>query len=398
MSANRVISFINVAHTLDHLVMLILPTAVLGMGGVFGLGYGEILSLSIGSFIAFGAGSLPAGWLGDRWSRRHMMTVFFFGTGAACILVGLSTGPVMFAVTLTLVGLFAAIYHPVGGALLVAVATKLGRSIGFNGVCGNLGVAGAALITGAITQTLGWRAAFIVPGVVSIAAGVAFVLMVHDVEAARAARKVQAALPPRAVMIRAFAVLAVVTIAGGVVFNAATVALPKLLDERLPSFVDQPFGVGAIASLVYLAGALAQASIGSVIDRLPLKTVFVPLALMQAPCLYFAATAEGWAVVWLTVPLMVAIFGQVTVNDAMIARYTADEWRARAFSVRYFMSFAAAATAVPLVAGLHEKTGGFTLTFMVLAVGGLVIFLSALAFPMRREEVAPRVAAAAAAE
>lgn len=396
MNSGRVITFVNIAHTLDHLVMLILPTAVLGMAGVFGLGYGEILSLSIGGFIAFGAGSLPAGWLGDRWSRRHMMTVFFIGTGAACILTGLATSAAMFAVSLTLVGLFAAIYHPVGGALLVASAARLGRSIGFNGVCGNLGVAGAALITGAVTQALGWRAAFILPGLVSIAVGIAFLLLVADVEGAKSTQRPRVVLPPRAVMIRAFAVLAVVTVAGGVVFNAATVALPKLLDERLPSFVDQPFGVGAIASLVYLAGALAQASIGSVIDRLPLKTVFVPLALLQAPCLYFAATAEGWAVVWLTVPLMVAIFGQVTVNDAMIARYTADEWRARAFSVRYFMSFAAAATAVPMVAGLHEKTGGFTTTFLVLAVGGLVIFLSALAFPMRREEVAPRIAAAAA--
>ncbi|MGG2362261.1 hypothetical protein ACE4Z5_25220, partial [Salmonella enterica] len=64
MTASRIITFINIAHTLDHLVMLILPTAVLGMAGVFGLGYGEILSLSIGGFIAFGAGSLPAGWLG----------------------------------------------------------------------------------------------------------------------------------------------------------------------------------------------------------------------------------------------------------------------------------------------------------------------------------------------
>ncbi|MFX8972819.1 MFS transporter, partial [Acinetobacter baumannii] len=78
----------------------------------------------------------------------------------------LSTSAPMFAVSLTLVGLFAAIYHPVGGALLVASAAQLGRTIGFNGVCGNLGVAGAALITGAITQAFGWRVAFIVPGLV----------------------------------------------------------------------------------------------------------------------------------------------------------------------------------------------------------------------------------------
>lgn len=81
--SRRVIGFVNLAHLVDHKFMLIFPTAVLAMEADFGRSYGELLALSLGGFIAFGAGSIPAGWLGDRWSRRHMLGVFSSASGPA---------------------------------------------------------------------------------------------------------------------------------------------------------------------------------------------------------------------------------------------------------------------------------------------------------------------------
>src|SRR3546814_18549648 len=132
--------------------VLIFPAAVLAMGGSFQRSYGELLALSVGSFVAFGAGSVPSGWLGDKWSRRNMLAVFFFGIGAATILVGLSTNIVMLAVSLTLIGLFASIYHPVGGSLLASHTTRLGRHLGLTGVWGTIGLPFSALITAGDTQ------------------------------------------------------------------------------------------------------------------------------------------------------------------------------------------------------------------------------------------------------
>src|SRR5215469_13664672 len=100
----RIVRFINIAHAFDHLMVLIFPTAVLGMGTSFGRSYGELLALSMGGAIAFGAGSLPAGWLGDRWSQRNMMTLFFIGVGAAALLTAASTTPFMLAASVTLLG------------------------------------------------------------------------------------------------------------------------------------------------------------------------------------------------------------------------------------------------------------------------------------------------------
>ncbi|HYD66948.1 MFS transporter [Azospirillum sp.] len=392
-ASRRVIAFVNAGHVIDHLHMLILPTAVLGMGDAFGLSYGELLALSLGGFIAFGAGSIPAGWLGDRWSRRNMMAVFFLGIGAATALTGLADTPWQLAAGITLVGVFGSIYHPVGTAMLTAHAGRLGREIGINGVWGNLGIAAAALVAGGLTQWFGWRMAFVVPGVVAVAVGLLFLALVPDAPApARAAARTTANLP-RGVVVRAFSVLAVTTVAGGVVFNAATVSLPKLFDERLLAVAGTPLGVGALVSAIYALGATSQLIIGHLLDRYTLRRVFLPLAALQAPGLLLAATVEGWALVAPALLMMFAIFGQVTINDTMVAKYTTESWRARAYAVRYFVSFAASALAVPLVGGLHAA-GGFAVVYQVLAAFGLAIVLAAVAFPHRPDELEPAPAPA----
>ncbi|PJI37487.1 MFS transporter [Ferrovibrio sp.] len=402
--ARRVINYVNIAHLFDHMFMLIFPTAVLAMGADFGNSYGELLALSIGGFIAFGAGSIPSGWLGDKWSRRNMLGVFFLGIGTAAIFTGLTSSMITLAIGLTLMGLFASIYHPVGTAMLTAHADSLGsetlgRELGLNGVWGNVGVACAALVTGAIAQFLGWRFAFILPGAISILFGIAYLAMVPEHASPPRKGRPQKAVP-RAIAMRAFAVLAVVGVSGGVVFNAATIVLPKLFSERMHDLIGTPVGISLLVFVVYLAGAMAQLIIGRLVDRYTLKQIFVVVSFLQAPCLLLAGFTESW---WLILPclgVMFAVFGQVTINDTMVARYTSDEWRARAFSLRYLLSFGASATAVPLIALVYERGGGFDTLFGVLAVLGFSIFLSALVFPggspteedMRKEAVPPSAA------
>ena len=173
-SPSRVIGFVNAAHFIDHYAMLIFAAAVIVMGPALGMAYSELLPYATPGFVAFGAGSLLTGWLGDRWSRRHMMVIFFVGIGASMIAVGLVQTPLQLGAALLSIGLFASIYHPVGTAMIVSYADRLGREMGLNGVWGNLGVASSALVTGVVGQYLGWRWAFIVPGIVTILIGVAF--------------------------------------------------------------------------------------------------------------------------------------------------------------------------------------------------------------------------------
>jgi MFS family permease len=387
------IAFLNLGHALDHLFMLIFTTAVIAIAASTGQHYSDLLSLSLGGFIAFGACSIPAGWLGDHWSRRGMMIIFFIGIGAASILTGFARTNAEIALGLTLIGVFAAIYHPVGIAMLVRNHPRQGQALGVNGFFGNLGVALAAIITGALADFAGWRWAFVAPGIFSIIAGLAFWAFAPATElAGTAAKKVVSPLP-RAIVARVFGVLLVATICGGIIFNATTVAMPKLFDQRLGAIVGTNLGIGTLVALVFLLAAFAQLLVGPLIDRMSLYRVFLPIAALQAPFLFLAGMADGWFMLATAFIMMFLVFGQIPINDAMVARYTNDEWRSRVYAVRYVMSFGASATAVPMIAYLYASTGDFRLQFTVLALIALCIFAAALMFPRPAQQ-----AQAAAAE
>ena len=395
MSTSRVTLLLNLGHALDHLLMLIFPTVVLAMSAELGRGYAELLPLSLGGFIAFGACSIPAGWLADRWSRNGMMTVFFFGIGAASILTGLASGPAQIAAGLTLIGVFAAIYHPVGIAMLVANRDNVGRVLGVNGVFGNVGVAFSALLAGALAATAGWRSAFIVPGAIALAVGAAFVFVARGAPGGTAARKASAAARlSRADLARVFGVLTVATACGGVIFNATTISMPKVFDERLTALTSSTLGIGILVCGVYLIAAMAQLCVGWWLDRRSLKSVFVPVVALQVPLLALAGTMDNYLMLATAVAMMFFVFGQIPINDAMIARYTAEEWRARAYAVRYVVSFGASALAVPLVAWIYRSSGDFRLLFYLLGALAFVTFSAALVFPSGQEKTAPEEIAA----
>jgi MFS family permease len=378
------VPFINLGHLLDHLVMLVFPTVVIALAREWDRPYSQLLPLALGGFIAFGAFAIPAGWLADHWSRYKMMAVFFFGIGISLFLTGFAQAPWQIAVGLTLVGTFAAIYHPVGIAMLVAAPEKMGLALGWNGLWGNLGLAAAALVSGALMYLFGWRAAFFVPGAASVAAGIAFLLLVPDPGPVAKKSKTIGLAIDGATMARIFAILVIVTSCGGVIFNSATVAMPKVFDERLRELTQTDFGIGALVAFVYCVAAFAQVVVGSLIDRIEMRRLMIAMALAQIPLLALAANSEGWLMLAAAILMMLAVFGQIPINDAIVGKYCADEYRSRVYAVRYVVTLGVAALAVPLISTLHATAGGFSNVFLVLAGLAVAILAAALFFPSRR--------------
>ena len=385
--------FLNVGHFFAHLMMLVYPTVVLALAEDFGRDYGDLLALSIYGFVAFGAGSLPAGWLGDRVSRATMMAVFFLGVGAAAVLVGLAQSPLHIAVALTLVGLFGSIYHPVGIAMLTAQATRVGRDLGINGVFGNLGVAFAAIVAAALTEQISWRAAFIVPGVAALLAGGAYAALAR--RGARgpggAVNKVRARATRFAArdQLRLLAAIAVAAAAGGVIFNVTTIGLPKVFEERLPTVASSMTDIGGWVTAVLAVAGFSQIVVGYLIDRYPFKLVFFSVLAIEAPLHYLAATAIDWTMLGVALPLMLLVFGSIPIYDAIVARYVADAWRARVYAAKYVLSLGVSALAVPLIGWFHASPEGFAGLFETLAVLAMAVGLCALLLPAERRVAAP---------
>jgi Major Facilitator Superfamily len=163
-------------------------------------------------------------------------------------------------------------------------------------------------------------------------------------------------------------------------FNAITVAMPKLFAERLAGVTQSPALLGVIAAGVYVFGAMTQYTIGRLIDHYSLKTVMLPLSFMLAPFIYFAATLSNLPLIIASIGIVMGAFGQVTVNDAMVGKYTTDEWRSRAYSVRYFVGFTAAGASVGLVAWLYER-GGFATMLQAFGALCLLVIVAAIILP-----------------
>jgi MFS family permease len=381
---------LNVGHFLDHLFMLIFATvAALALTREWGLGYADLLKYATPGFFAFGVFALPAGWLADRWSRDGMMSVFFIGIGIASVATAFARTPFEVAVGLFVVGVLAAIYHPVGLAIVVQKWRNTGMRIAVNGVWGNLGVASAALVTGYFIDNGGWRTAFVVPGIVSILIGAAYTaLQWREIVTPRPRGQAKAAATSgqpaeiRALLLRVSAIVFLTTAVSSVVFQSTTFALPKVFDERLGGLAISATAVGQLAFVVFAVGSLGQLIVGHFLDRLGPRTVFIAAASLQVA--FFAAMPglADWAALLCALVFMLGAFGQIPINDYLIGRLADGEHRARVYGARYVVSFTALAASLPLISFVYNSWG-FDALFRVLALSAAVILAAVMLLPRK---------------
>jgi MFS family permease len=393
-SARISLGFSCLGHAYMHVFTAIYFVIVLALEVDWGLPYHELIELWALASLMVGLGALPAGWIADRWSATGMMVVYFLGLGAAGILCGLVDSTLAMFLGLTAVGLFSSIYHPVGIAWLVRNAASRGIVLGINGVFGSVGIASAGLLAGGLIDLFGWRAAFIVPGAISVVTGLALLVCLRLGLVEEGGRDRNPDPPPsRGDMVRVFTILLLTMFLMGLVFQATQAALPKVFDLRLRDIAGEgAFGIGVIVAIVYTVGGLMQVAGGYLADRWPLKPLYIASWLFQIPVYAAIAAASGVPLIAVAILAVLLGAGALPAENMLLARYTPEHHRGLAFGVKYVLAFGSGPLAIWLVSLVHEVTGEFVWLFASLAVMAAAGTAAALWLPGDWRRAAPAAA------
>ena len=392
MSAQRLrYLFLNLGHFADHMFMLIFAKAAVSAGLAFGLAehgaYAEMIPYGIPALVLFGACAPLAAFLADKWTRNGMITVFFVGIGASSVATGFAQSPLQIGIGLSVIAIFAAIYHPVGIAMVIEGGGRVGWRIGVNGVWGNMGVAAAPLISGFILAAYDWRLAFILPGLVSIAVGIGYGFFARSGKAkpppSTAREKALIGFAPG--WKRALCALALVSSAGGFVFGALIFIIPRLFEVRMTGVSVDIAVTGALAACVYAVAAFSQLIVGRLVDRHPVKPILFVVAVCQVVLVFFMSMQTDYMLFAAALLAMAFVFGQIPITDAVLSRYVPDVWRAKVLSVKFLLNLGVGALSLITARTILADGGGFETVVLVLAIGACFIVLGAMLLPAKTD-------------
>ena len=373
--------YINISHFLDHFMMLIFAKAAYDAGKYFGFTYDEIIAYGAAGFLFFGAFAPLAAHLSDKISRSFLMIVYHFGIGISSILAALSANIWLFALSLSLIGIFAAIYHPVGVAMLLAKNKNNGLRIGINGVFGNMGVAAAPLITGFILFYGNWRLCFLLPGVFCILYGLKFLYALKMERGSKTSTKENLEQPFAKLWLRALSSIGLSTLSAGFIFGTMTFIIPRYFETSLSSISTSVAITGLLAGVVYAIASFSQIFAGKMTDKFSPKLILLVISVGQILFIYSSSIFENWSLFFMSLFAMAFVFGQVPINDIILSRYVPDRKRAKILSIKYVLNLSAGASVLPICSLMMQNGFEMRQIFALMSFFAVFIFLAAMLLP-----------------
>ena len=375
--------YLNISHFLDHFIMLIFAKAAYDAGRYFSLSYDQMIVYGAAGFVLFGGVAPLAAQLAERYSRSLLMVIFHFGIGMAAILAGLAQTIWQLTAAIAVIGIFAAIYHPVGIPMLIKSNRRIGFRLGINGVFGNMGVAAAPLVTGLLLTVGDWRWCFILPGLFCLGYGMAFTRALKT-EPAPSTEKRQAAAESFAPnWQRALAAMALTTVAGGFIFGAMTFVVPRYFEISMTNLSTSVAVTGLLASVVYAVASFSQMAVGWLIDRHSPKLVLLAMALGQVLFIYMASQFSDLALFFAMLLAMSFVFGQIPITDTILSRYVPDVWRGRVMSVKFMLNLTVGASVLPVCGVILQAGYAMTSLFAMMSAIAVLVALAALVLPQQ---------------
>ena len=383
--------YLNIGHLLDHFMMLIFAKAAFDAGREFGLSYEEIIVYGTLGVVLFGAAAPLAGWLADKFSRAILITIYPFGLSLGAFLASMSQSTEMLGLSLGVLGFFAAIYHPVGIAMLIKRPGKVGLRLGVNGVWGNMGVAFAPIFTGFLIAYGDWRLAFIVPAILCFLFGISQIFAFRELDDAPESKSLSNSNKEESIMSSNWQTvlicLGIVTLSGGFIFGSLTFLIPRLFEVNMLQISNDVAITGLLAGFVYAVASFSQIGTGWLVDKIPPKFVLSAMGLGQLIFIYFASISFDYDLLFIMLVAMLFVFGQVPITDAILVKYVNDSWRGRVLSIKFMINLCAGASVLPVTSFLLQNGYDFSFILESLALISIAIIISGLLLPNKQSNI-----------
>ena len=383
--------YLNIGHLLDHFMMLIFAKAAFDAGREFGLSYEEIIVYGTLGVVLFGAAAPLAGWLADKFSRAILITIYPFGLSLGAFLASMSQSTEMLGLSLGVLGFFAAIYHPVGIAMLIKRPGKVGLRLGVNGVWGNMGVAFAPIFTGFLIAYGDWRLAFIVPAILCFLFGISQIFAFRELNDAPESKSLSNSNKEESIMSSNWQTvlicLGIVTLSGGFIFGSLTFLIPRLFEVNMLQISNDVAITGLLAGFVYAVASFSQIGTGWLVDKIPPKFVLSAMGLGQLIFIYFASISFDYDLLFIMLVAMLFVFGQVPITDAILVKYVNDSWRGRVLSIKFMINLCAGASVLPVTSFLLQNGYDFSFILESLALISIAIIISGLLLPNKQSNI-----------
>ena len=376
-------------HLMMHMFAAFYFVIVLAIEDDWNFSYDELINLWLLGSLLVGLGSIPAGWLSDRWSRSGMLAIMFIGLGVSSILCGLSNNKFSLMINLSALGLFCSIYHPAGISWVVNTSKETGKALGFNNIFGGVGIGLGAFSSGLIIDMYNWNYAFIFPGAISIIIGIG--LFLHIYQGKISFKNIISDKfndnPEQNQLLKIAIIMLVSITCMSFVYQILQSSLPKVIDIRLAERLD--FGasqIGLIVSFIYIVSGLMNYIGGILADKYPEKNIYLIGILGQGILLFFIFSLSNYFLIIISLFIVAFNSSILPAENLLLAYFSPQKHQSLVYGIKFIVSFAIAPIALFLISTSYETTKEFSYLYLSSGILMLILFFVVFTLPSTQKK------------
>ena len=381
------VTYAALGHLLMHMFAAFYFVIVLAIEDDWKLSYDELLNLWFLGSLLVGLGALPAGWISDRWSRSGMIAIMFIGLGISSLLCGLSGNKVSLFISLSLLGLFCAIYHPAGISWVVNTSKETGKALGFNNIFGGVGIGLGAFFAGVLIEQFNWQAAFMLPGLISLVVGLS--LTYHLKSGKISLKNISSEQfkdnPEKNQMLKIAIIMLLSITCLSFVYQILQTSLPKAIDIRLTDSLDlSTSDIGYIVAAIYIVSGLMNYVGGILTDKYSEKLIYSIGIVGQGLLLLLIVSLSNYWLIAISLAIVAFNSSKLPAENLLLAKFSPEKYQSLVYGIKFIVSFTVGPIALIMISRSYDLTGEFGVLYLAFGFVMIIMFLIVLTLPVKK--------------